>query len=76
MNAIPGFITSLTTIHNGKEVELNVQCLNDIFFGLRIEQQQLKQYAGTAIPMFVAPHAYEPLPMPDEDGTEVIIYFD
>lgn len=75
MNAIPAFITSLSMVHDGKEVQLNVQCLNDIFFGLRIEQQQLRQYASKATPMFLAPHA-EPLPMPDEEGTEVLIYFD
>ncbi|RYD55550.1 MAG: hypothetical protein EOP56_15665 [Sphingobacteriales bacterium] len=76
MNAIPAFITSLTIASDDKKVSLDVQCLNDVFFGLRIEQHQLRQYTGTAIPVFLAPHAYEPLPMPDEEGTEVVIHFD
>jgi hypothetical protein len=67
MNAIPAFITSLTVRNDTEDVALNVQHLNDVFFGPKMEQQQLQQYAGTLIPAFLAPHAYEPLPVPDED---------
>lgn len=58
MNATHAFITSLTCSYNNQDHQLNVQYLNDVFFGARMEQQQLNQYAGTAIPVFLAPHAY------------------
>ncbi|WP_276132060.1 hypothetical protein [Polluticoccus soli] len=68
MNAIPAFITAFTCRHNNEQVQLNVQHLNDVFFGAMLEQQQLCQLQS--VPLYLQPFAKVPLHLPEEDKEE------
>ncbi|MCD6063341.1 MAG: hypothetical protein K0R82_1252 [Flavipsychrobacter sp.] len=65
MNAIPAFITTFTCEHKNKQVALNVQHLNDVFFGAMLEQQQLS--LQQSVPLYLLPYAKGPVNLPEED---------
>lgn len=68
MNAIPAFITAFTCSHKNQRVELNVQHLNDVFFGAMLEQQELSR--RKSIPLCLQPFVQGPLLLPEEEREE------
>jgi hypothetical protein len=53
MKPVANFITGLSIKHNNEVVQLNVQSLNDMFFGEKISQQLLKQHSSSVLPIFL-----------------------
>lgn len=55
MNTIPTYVTSLSILHNGVVVQLNVQYLNDVFWGIALEQYLVSQsfslILGESVPL-------------------------
>ena len=64
MNALPAYISRLSIMHNNQEVDLNVQSLNDAFFGAMMERHHVHQ-----LPLFARPD-WHTAPDKDTDTTK------
>ena len=75
MHTIPTFITSLSILKDNQVVQLDVQCLNDVFWGIMIEQHLLLQPFSLVLPEFSLLPEVEPLPAPEDISDEMTLQF-
>jgi|GEM_PF-5517264 hypothetical protein len=71
MHTIPTFITSLSILRNNQVVQLNVQALNEVFWGIMIEQHLLLQPFSLVLPEFSPLPEVEPILAPEDVSDEM-----
>lgn len=71
MHTIPTFITTLSILRDNEVLQLNVQSLNEVFWGVIIEQHLLVQPFSLMLPEFPLLPDVKPFPVSEDISEEM-----